>query len=170
MCKVQVCWDDKTDLAIDENEDPIIYLKEYAVIVGMGSPTLYTYCCSNKSKRQSIGNGVGPNRRLLTDGDINFIGDVLARSDRGNNVMIRLEAMDAIQEVIPTLDQKQAKDLLEQLVLPKAYANGKIKRKTLKVQATTTELTDITYQSQWRWYSFVTSMFNNLRRKNWRLF
>ena len=80
-------------------------MKEYAVIVGMGSRTLYTYCHSDKSKRQSIGNGVGPNRRLLNDGDINFIGDALARSDRGNNFMSRLEAMDAIQEVNPTLDR-----------------------------------------------------------------
>ena len=50
--KVQVCWDDKTDLAIDENEDPITYLKKYAVIVVMGGPTLYTYCRADKSKRQ----------------------------------------------------------------------------------------------------------------------
>ena len=50
--KVQVCWDDKTDLAIDESEDPITDLKEYAVIFGMGSPTLYTYCRADKSKRQ----------------------------------------------------------------------------------------------------------------------
>ena len=132
----------------------------------MGSPTLYTYCRAEKLKRQSIGNGVGPNRRLLTDGEINFIGDVLARSDRGNNGMRRLEAMDAIQEVNPTLYRKQAKDLLEKNVLPKAYADGKIKRKTLKVQATTTERTAITYQSQWRWYIFFTSMFNDLQRKN----
>ena len=164
--KVQVCWDDKTDLAIDENEDPITDLKEYAVIVGMGSPTFYTYFRANKSKRQSIGNGVGPNRRLLTDGDINFIADVLVRSDRGNNGTSRLEAMDYIQEVNPTLDRKQAKDLLERRVLPKAYSYGKIKRKTLKAQATTTERTAITYRSQWRWYSFVTSMLNDLRRKN----
>ena len=27
LCKVQVCWDDKNDLAIDENEYPIIDLK-----------------------------------------------------------------------------------------------------------------------------------------------
>ena len=87
----------------------------------------------------------GVNRRLRTDGDINFIGDVLACSDRGNNGMSRLESMDAIQEVNHTLDQKQAKDLLERRVLPKAYADGKIKRNTLKLQATTTEQTDITY-------------------------
>ena len=77
--------------------------------------------------------------------------------------------MDDIQEVNPTLDRKQAKDLLERRVLPKDYADVKIKRKNAKVQATTTERTDITYRSQWRWYSFVTSMLNDLRRKNGRL-
>ena len=80
--------------------------------------------------------------------------------------MSRLEAMDTIQEVNPTLDRKEDKYLLERRVLPKAYADGKIKRKTLKVQVTTTERTDITYRSEWRWYSFVTSMLNDLRRKN----
>ena len=91
---------------------------------------------------------------------------MLDRSDRGENGMSLLEAMGAIQWVNSTLDRKQAKDLLERRVLPKAYADGKIKRNTLKVQATTTERTAIMYQSQWRWYSFVTSMFNDLRRKN----
>ena len=91
---------------------------------------------------------------------------MLARSDRGNNGMSRLEAMDYIQEVNPTLDRKQAKYLLERRVLPKAYTDRKVKRKTLKVQATTTERTSITYQSQWRWYSFVTSMFNDQQRNN----
>ena len=133
MRKVQVCWDENINLAIDENEDPITDLKECAVIVGMGSPTLYTYWSADKSKRQLIGNGVGPNRILLTDGDINFICDVLARSDRGNYGMSRLEAVDTIHEVNPTLDRKQAKDLLERRVLPKTYADGKIKTKTLKV-------------------------------------
>ena len=55
---------------------------------------------------------------------------------------------------------------MEKNVLPKAYADGKIKRKTLKVQETRTERTAITYLSQWRWYIFFTSMFNDLRRKN----
>ena len=131
-----------------------------------GGLTLYIYCRANRSKCQSIGNSFGPNRRLLTEGDINFIGYVLARSYCGNNGMSRLEAMDNIQEVNPTLDQKQAKNLLERRVLPKAYTGGKIKRNTLKVQSTTTEGTAITYWSQWLWYSFVTIMFNYLRRNN----
>ena len=141
-------------------------MKEYAVIFGISVPKLYKYCRSDKSNRQSIGNGVGPNSTLLNDGDINFTGDVLARSDHGNNGMGRQEEIYAIQEVNPTLDQKQAKDLLERRVLPKSYADGKIKKKALKAQATTTEQTAITYQSQWRWYDFFTSMFNDLQRNN----
>ena len=80
--------------------------------------------------------------------------------------MSRLEAMDYIQEVNPTLDHKQAKDLLERHLLAKAYADGKIKKNTLNVQATTIERTAVTYRSQWCCYSFVTIMFNDMRRKN----
>ena len=113
----------------------------------MTGSTLYKYCCANKSRSQSIGIGVSPNSTLLTDGDINFMGNVLARSDIGNNDMRHQEAIYAIQEVNPTLYQNQAKDLLEQRIFPKAYSDGEIERKTLKVQAATTERTAITYQS-----------------------
>ena len=91
---------------------------------------------------------------------------MLARSDIGNNDMRHQEAIYAIQELNPMMDQNQAKDLLEQHVFPKTYLDGKIKNKTLKVQATTMEQTAIAYQSQWRWYIFFTSMFNDLQRKN----
>ena len=56
--------------------------------------------------------------------------------------------------------------MLERCVFPSAYKYGKIKKKTLKVRATTTEQTSITHRLQWRWYDFVTSMFNEPRRKN----
>ena len=69
----------------------------------MPGPTLYRYCRANRSKRQLIGNGVGPNSTLLTDGDINFMGDVRDQSDCGNNFMSRQEAIDGIQELNPTL-------------------------------------------------------------------
>ena len=98
------------------------------------------------------------------------MGSVLARSDCGDNGMSRHEAIDAIQEFNLTLDRNQAKYPLDRCVLPKAYTDGKIKKKTLKVQVTTTERTDITYQSQWRWYDFVTSMLNDLRGKNGGLY
>ena len=98
-------------------------MKEYAVIVGIPGPTLYKYYPDNKSKRQSMGNDVRPNSSLLTDGDINFMGNVLAWSDHGNNGMSLQEAIDAIQEVNPTLDRKKAKDLLERHILPKSYTD-----------------------------------------------
>ena len=135
----------------------------------MPGPTLYKYFRADKSKRQSIGNGVGRNSRMLTEGGSNFIGDVLDWSDHGNNSMSCQEAIDALQGVNPTMYRKQAKDMLEQRALPKSFAYGKIKKNTLKLQTTTTEWTSITYQSQWNWYEFFMSMFDNLWRKNGRI-
>ena len=82
---MQVCWDDNTNLAIDSNEDPITYLKEYAVIIGMPYPKLYRYWCYENPNSQLIGTGAGNNSTLMNGADIYFMGDVLVWSDYGNN-------------------------------------------------------------------------------------
>ena len=80
-------------LEIEQNGDPITYLKEYAAIIGMLHPTLYRYCHDDKSKSQLIGTGVEKNITLLNVDDIYFMGNVMVWSDRGNNGMIREEYM-----------------------------------------------------------------------------
>ena len=132
----------------------------------MPYPTLYRYCCDEKSKRQLIGTSTWKNSTFLNDADIYFMGGVLVRADYGENGMSRAEATDAIQKINPTLDQNQAKDQLDRRTLTKYHADGKIERSTLKAHTTTTEQTSITHRLQWRWYDFVTSMFNEPRRKN----
>ena len=94
------------------------------------------------------------------------MGDVLVQADRGNNVMGHSEAMYAIQEINPTLEQKQAKYKFDRNVLTKSYDNGKIKKRNFKEQAITTERTSIMYQPQWHWYGFLTGMLNDMRKKN----
>ena len=64
------------------------------------------------------------------------------------------------------LNQKQAKYQLYCCALTQSLADGKIKRRTLKEQATTTEQNVIMCQSQWRLYGFITDMYNDLRKKN----
>ena len=93
-----------------------------------------------------IGDGVGKNSTLINSADIDFMGDVLVQADRGNNVMGHSEAMYAIQEINPTLEQKQAKYKFDRNVLTKSYDNGKIKKRNFKEQAITTERTSIMYQ------------------------
>ena len=72
----------------------------------MPHPKLYRYLRDDKLKYQFIGTGVGKNSTLLSDADIDFMGNVLVWSDRGNNVMSCAESMDAFQEINPTLDWK----------------------------------------------------------------
>ena len=132
----------------------------------MPHPTLYGYFCDENPKRQLIGTSAGKNSTLLNCADIDFMLNVLVRVGYGNNGMCPAEATDAIQETNTVLDRKQAKDQLDWRVLTKSRADGKIDRRTLKAQATTTERSAITYQSQWRWYGFVTGMFNDLWKKN----
>ena len=132
----------------------------------MPHPTLYIYCRDDKSKRQFIGTSVGKKITMLNGADIYFMGNVMVWSDRGYNGMSRAEAMDEIQEINPTMDRKQDKDKLDRCVLTKAHSGGRINRRTLKEHVMTTEWIAITYQSKWRWNSFVTIMFNDIRKKN----
>ena len=155
-----------TVLAINLNGYPITDLKEYAVIIGMNHTTLYIYCHDDNSKCQLIGTGFGKNNILLNGADIYFMGNVLVWADCGTNGMRHTEFMDAIQQINHTLYRKQAKAHLDRRVLTKACADGKIKRRNLKSQETTTERTAIMYKSQWLWYGFVTGMFNYLRKNN----
>ena len=103
---------------------------------------------------------------MLNGADIYFMGNVMVWSDRGYNGMSRAEDMNVIQEINPMLDRRQSKGHFNWLVFTKARADGKIKRRTLKSQATTTERTAIAYQSKWRQYVFSTNIFNDIRKNN----
>ena len=121
--RVQECWGENNSLAIYSNGGPITGLREYAVIIGMFHPTFYRYCRDEKLKCQLIGTVVGKNITLLNGDDIDFMSDVMVRSDCVNNGMISVEAMDSIQEINPTLYRKQAKYQLDRCVLTKSHAD-----------------------------------------------
>ena len=58
---------------------------------------LYKYCHDEKSKSQLIVTGFDKNSTLLNGDGVDFMGNVLIRSDHGNNGTSHAEAMDAIQ-------------------------------------------------------------------------
>ena len=89
----------------------------------MPHPTLYRYFRDDKSELQLIGTGVGKNSTLLNGADIYFMGDVMVWIEHGNNGMIHIEVIDAIQEINPSLERKQAKHQLDWRVLTKARAD-----------------------------------------------
>ena len=51
----------------------------------------------NIDKIQELGDGARGSAKLLTYGDVRFIGEVWARDDRGNDGLSRKEAIDNIQ-------------------------------------------------------------------------
>ena len=73
-----------------------------------------------------IGSDVGKNSTLLNGADIDFMVDVLVRTDRGKNDTSRMEDVDEIKVINSMLYQKQAKDNLDWRLLTKAHADGKI--------------------------------------------
>ena len=71
-----------------------------------------------------------------------------------------------VQEMKPQLTRRQASNQLDRRILPIEHAKGKLKKGTVKAQATSTERSAITFDSQKRWYDFVTALFNKARVDN----
>ena len=95
----------------------------------VGSPykTIYRYLTPNIDKRQELGDGARGSAKLLTDGDVRFIGEVCARADRGNDGISRKEAIDNIQEFNHTITRESDSRQLSRRILPDNYKSGILK-------------------------------------------
>ena len=72
-------------------------------------PTLRHYTHEDKSKRRVIGNAAG-RKAILSEEDGQFVADVVRRADRGNDGKSKLKILDIIQDLNPSLTQKQARN------------------------------------------------------------
>ena len=103
----------------------------------------------------------------MTNDDLLFSGCVLARADRGNYVLSSKEAVDMIQELL--LDdvlRVSAQRQITSYILPINAAIEVLKKKICKVQATTSDRTNINVAHQYRWHRAVDEVYAHLRRVN----
>ena len=128
--------------------------------------TLFKYIRPDASKRAKLGNGDRGKKNLLTNQDVKFIGGVLARANRGNDGMSRKEAKDVIQDLNPNISREGACKLLTRRVMPENAATGLLKKTTQKVQATTSDRTNINLAQQYRWHRLVDHEYDRLRDLN----
>ena len=68
----------------------------FAKHVGISQTTFFKYINPNLEERRTLGNGARRNEMLLTHEDIKITGAVLARADRRNNGMARMETTDLV--------------------------------------------------------------------------
>ena len=102
----------------------------------------------------------------MNEDDIKFAGEVLDRLDRGNDGASRKEALDIIQELKLGMATGAARDQLRKQVLPENAVAKVLKGYTQKVQATTSDRTNINHTQQYRWHTLVDGEYDRLRVLN----
>ena len=76
-CKVHKCCDNKFNLALDANNDPITSLQEYSIFLASRIVLCTINICKTKSTRHNIGSGIGRNKKWLDNSNIKFMDEIL---------------------------------------------------------------------------------------------
>ena len=120
-------WEKEGDI-YDENEKKIDDWRVFANRIGIPANTFYKYIRPNAPKQ--IGDGSRGNKWRMTVDKIKFADFVLARADRGNDGLSSKEAVDMIQELVPSITRVAAWRQRQGYVLPLNATIGVLKRKT----------------------------------------
>jgi len=156
---------DKED-RYDENGERIDDYAIFANRKNIPPSTFYKYIQPDLDRRKVLGNGNRGKKKVLNDDDINLLGCVMARCDRGNDGLSRKESTDLIIEINPNLNRAAASRQLSRRIIPICSGKGIIKNKLQKVQATTSDRTNINTAQQYRWHRIVTEEYSFLRENN----
>ena len=159
-------WNKRTDMKFDENGEEILDYKIFANRMQIPPLTFYAYIHPDANKRRKLGNGERGKKKLLSDEDVKFAGEVLARQDRANDGYNVQEAMDMLKNLNPDMSRRAASRQLSRRVLPVNHARGILKKKPVKPQATTSDRTNINAAQQWRFHTLVDRVFDELRDAN----
>ena len=99
-----------------------------------------------------------------------FAGCVLARADQENDGLSSKETVDMIQELAPDITRLAARRQIIRYVLPVNSAASVLKKSAQKVQATTSDRTNINVAQQYRWHCAVDEVYDLMRMKNTGLY
>ena len=138
----------KTGNALDSNGEEIKDVYLYAGLVGIPFSTLYRYICPAEDKRRILGNGERGKKKLISNDNIQFIGETFTRLDRANDGASRQEGTDYLMSTVPNLSRAQALRQLTRVVLPKYHKVGLLKKTVQKVQETTSDRIAISLPQQ----------------------
>ena len=157
-------WSKNEGDIYDDNGLMIDDWKVFANRLDIPLTTFYKYIQPNDSRQN--GEGSRGKKKLMEMGKIKFAGCVLARADRGNDGLSSKEAIDMIQELIPTIPRVAARRQMNRYVMPINHKIGVLKLTTQKVQATTSDRTNINVAQQYRWHLAVDEVYKYLWTNN----
>jgi hypothetical protein len=138
----------------------------YARRVGIPCKTFYKYIHPDEKKHLVLGDGSRGKTKLLTNNEVKFTGEILARQDRANDGLSRKEAKDVIIDLNNNLSRSQAAKQLSRRVLPENSKAGVTKAMTQKVQSTMSNRTNISLGQQFCWHCIVDEEYNLLCASN----
>ena len=93
-------------------------MQRFSTHVGIPLKTLRNYLNGKEGNKRAVGSSCSIKANISLQ-DTQFVSNVLARADRGNEGKNRKEAIDLVQELKPVLYRKQASRVLTTHVLRK---------------------------------------------------
>ena len=127
-------WDEKIGEALDKNGEKRS-LQVFCNVVEIPYNTFKHYVSSEKDKPRVVGDSVG-RQPLLRKDQQDFVADVLARRDRGNDGAAPSEAIELVIELVPELTVAQETRHFNRTLLPNH--SDLLKQHKVKAQATAT--------------------------------
>jgi len=94
-------WANKKDSYWGENGKPLSQ-QTFCNLHGILLKTFRKYATGKKKNRRVVGCKVGKPASLVKD-EMDFVGNIIVRADRGNEGKNRAEAVDLIQELKPDI-------------------------------------------------------------------
>ena len=124
-------------------------MKDYAARVGIPYQTLHSYARPDKGKRKALGSSVGK-QRVFTAEEEQFVVDVVRRHDRGNDGLNKMQCVDKLHELRPSLPRKSVINAFDRTIRPSrdTEITG-----IIKANSTTMKRTAINVPQQWRWHT-----------------
>ncbi len=111
----------------------------------MESPPQIFYKYVKPNSPQVLGDGRHGRKKWMTNDDVEFVWCVLTCADQENNGLSSKEAVDMIQELQPDLTRVAAPKQIQCYVLPVNSKVSVLKKCKQKVQATTSNSTNINF-------------------------
>ncbi len=149
---------------LDENGEEILEAHLFANKLWIPPQTFYKYIC--KENHRILGDGNCGKKKWMTNNNVLFAKCVLACADQENDGLSSKEAVDMIQELEPSITCEDACRQIIRYVLPVNAQASVLKKSAQKVQATTSDRTNINVAQQYRWHCAVDEVYDFMRTKN----
>jgi hypothetical protein len=124
-------WLKKEGDSINEQDEEILDVHEFANKLGISPQTFYKYICTDN--RRILGGRSHGKKKWMTMDDVLFAGCVLAHADQKNDGLSLKEAVDMIQELAPDVTRVAARRQIIRYVLPVNSTASVLKKSAQKV-------------------------------------